>query len=255
MIKAVAFDLWETLISDTPTVSSRQEEARLTRMAASLRREGFDVSSTEVEQAYRQLWSRCFELYWAKDLDIHANQQILHFLEALDLDPAAVGQTLLGELELAYAGAAIEHPPELVPNARETLAKVRQRNLKTGLVSNTGRTPGSALREVLASHGLSGELDVLVFSNEHGQCKPRPSIFEKLREGLALRFDEILFVGDNLYADVHGAQSCGMLAVHFTPATRGNAVAPPVDHGLDIVPHATIERLEDLDPILAELTG
>ena len=32
MIKAIAFDLWETLITDTPELSREQERLRLTRM-------------------------------------------------------------------------------------------------------------------------------------------------------------------------------------------------------------------------------
>jgi len=46
-----------------------------------------------------------------------------------------------------------------------------------------------------------------------------------------------------------------MVGIHFAPAVRGNAVAPAVDHGLEIVPHATIERLEDLDEVLTRLAG
>jgi len=55
-----------------------------------------------------------------------------------------------------------------------------------------------------------------------------------------------MFVGDNLYVDVHGAKSCGMLGVHFLPPQRGTAIAPPVDHGLEIVPDATITHLRQL---------
>jgi FMN phosphatase YigB (HAD superfamily) len=53
----------------------------------------------------------------------------------------------------------------------------------------------------------------------------------------------MMFVGDNLYADVHGAQRCGMRAVHFVPAVRGSAVAPPIEHGLEIVADATVTDL------------
>jgi FMN phosphatase YigB (HAD superfamily) len=67
----------------------------------------------------------------------------------------------------------------------------------------------------------------------------------------------MLFVGDNLYADVHGAQRCGMRAVHFLPAVRGSAVAPEIAHGLEIVPDATVRTLQDVLGIVAtmELSG
>ena len=58
----------------------------------------------------------------------------------------------------------------------------------------------------------------------------------------------MVFVGDNLYVDVYGAQSCGMRAIHFIPQVRGTAVAPAVEHGHTIVPDAVITRLDQIVP-------
>jgi putative hydrolase of the HAD superfamily len=61
-----------------------------------------------------------------------------------------------------------------------------------------------------------------------------------------VQYEEMMFVGDNLYADVHGAQRCGMRAIHFVPQQRGSAVAPEIDHGLEIHPDATVRDLPEL---------
>lgn len=253
MLNAIAFDLWETLITDTPVVSRRQEGIRLERMERILRDAGFSVSSERVERAYRALWHRCQQLYWSQDRDIACSVQIHHFLEALGLDPQRLDAPSLHALEQVYATAAVEHPPSTVAGAVETVSALRAQGLRIGLISNTGRTPGSALREVLQSLGLAPCIDAMVFSNEHGACKPQRSIFEALRSSLDLPFEQIAFVGDNPYADVHGAQSCGMKAVLFVPAERGTAVAPPVDHGLQIVPDATIRDLRELLHVIPRL--
>ena len=100
-----------------------------------------------------------------------------------------------------------------------------------------------------------GPFDVMVFSNEHGACKPQRSIFDELQRGLGVRPEEVVFVGDNLYADVHGAQSAGMRAVHFVPPLRGAAVAPEVEHGLTILPDATIGSLSELPTAIDALSG
>ena len=71
-----------------------------------------------------------------------------------------------------------------------------------------------------------------------------------MRQSLGVDFQEMLFVGDNLYADVYGAQRCGMTAVHFLPDARGTAVAPDVDHNLVIEPATTIRDLQELLPLL-----
>ena len=240
MLKAVAFDLWETLITNTPELSRAQERLRVEAMAKVL---GSDVS--RVHAAHRAIWNRCQELYWSLDLDVPCRRQIEHFVELLDLD-ASPDEATLDELESVYANAILEALPRVVDGARDALREVRERDLLVGLISNTGRTPGSALREVLARLDLSPSIDAMVFSNEHGECKPRPSIFERLRESLGAGYDEIVFVGDNLYVDVHGAQQCGMRAILYTPRVLGTAVAPPVEHGLEIVADATIDDMRNL---------
>ncbi|HEX7151984.1 MAG TPA: HAD family hydrolase [Thermoanaerobaculia bacterium] len=254
MLKAIAFDLWETLITDTPELSRRQERLRISRMEEILAAEGHGALADRIEHAYRTLWHRCQDLYWSADRDVPCRRQIEHFLEALGLGHESLDERTLADLEHAYASAALEVLPATVPDARETLAAIKERGFGVGLISNTGRTPGSVLRDILDRLALAGSIDVMVFSNEHGHCKPTPSIFEELRRGLGVRYDELVFVGDNLYADVHGAQRCGMRAVHFDPPVRGTAVAPPFDHGLTIVPDARVTRLAELPAVLDALT-
>lgn len=253
MLKAVAFDLWETLITDTPELSRQQERLRMSRMEQILVRRGHADVADRIEHAYRTIWHRCQELYWSADRDIPCRRQIEHFLEELQLDAASFDEHSLSELEHAYAHAAVEVLPEIVGGAAEMLAELKGRGFGIGLISNTGRTPGYALRGILDALGLAPSIDVMVFSNEHGQCKPQPSIFEELRRGLGVDYHEMLFVGDNLYVDVHGAQRCGMRAVHFEPPVRGTAIAPPVDHGLEIVPDARVTALAELIGVVDDL--
>ena len=249
-LRAVAFDLWETLITDTPELPRQQERLRLTRMEEILTAHGLGDLADRIEQAYRALWHRCHDLYWSMDLDVPCRRQIEHFLEELELDPHAFDETVLEALEDAYAGAALEILPKTVDGAEELLAALQSRGLRVGLISNTGRTPGSVLRAILERLQLAQHIDVMVFSNEHGQCKPQQSIFEELRRGLDVAFDEMMFVGDNPYVDVHGAQRLGMRGIHFDPPVRGTAVAPPVEHGLEIRPDAHIRSLRDLLNVL-----
>lgn len=244
MLKAVAFDLWETLITDTPEQSRRQERLRLQRMTDIL---GDRATPDRIEHAYRALWQRCHELYWSADVDVPCRRQIEHFAEAMEMELDAATAEALEEV---YARAAVDELPAVVDGAAEVLEELKARGYRVGLISNTGRTPGSALRDVLEGLRLARHIDAMVFSNEHGACKPQPSIFAALRDGLGVEYGETMFVGDNLYVDVHGAQRCGMRAVHFIPSVRGTAVAPHVEHGLEIVPDATIRDLRELIGVL-----
>ena len=244
MLRAIAFDLWETLITETPGVARQQERLRTSRLEEILSARGYGALADRIEHAHRALWKRCHELYWSEDRDIPCRRQVEHFLEELEIE--IDDEATLAELEQAYATAAVEVLPDVVSGAPAVLADLKSRGLRIGLISNTGRTPGYALREVLARLGLAQSIDVMVFSNEHGYCKPQTSIFEELRRGLGVGYEEMMFVGDNLYVDVHGAQRCGIRAVHFKPVILGNAIAPPVEHGLQIVADDVVTSLSDI---------
>ena len=249
MLKAVAFDLWETLITNTPEISLAQKRARLTSMEAVLVAHDHVAEAHRIEDAYRSSWTRLHELYWSADRDIPCRRQIEVFLEELSIDWKALEVSTLDDLERAYASVAVDILPAVVTGAREVLRDIRRRGLRTGLISNTGRTPGYALREVLKRLDLAAQLDAMVFSDEHGACKPVPTIFEELRSALDVNASEILFIGDNPYVDILGAKRSGMKTVHFVPPVRGDAVAPAVDHE-PVEPDATIANLIELIPLL-----
>jgi putative hydrolase of the HAD superfamily len=238
VIKAIVFDLWETLITNPHDATHEHKRLRLERIARIL-----STTPNSLEPAYREVWDRCHQLYWSADKDVPCRRQIEHFVEALRIE---VDEPTMQALEHAYATVAIEAMPAIVPGAAELLSRLAAGGHKLGLISNTGRTPGYALRTILEQLNLAHYFDVMVSSNEHGECKPQMSIFDAVRAALDLQFEEMLFVGDNLYVDVYGAQRCGMRAVHFIPPQRGTAVAPDVDHGLTIEPDATIYDLREL---------
>ena len=254
MLKAIAFDLWETLITNTPDASLEQKRRRVTSMERVLRERNVAPPPTaaQIDRAHHESWDRLQDLYWSRDVDVSCRRQVEHFLEFLNVTSA--DEETLVALEDAYGNAILDHLPEVVDGAQDMLRAMRDRDLHIGLISNTGRTPGSALRDVLGRLDLVQYFDVMLFSNEHGECKPQPSIFRALIEGLGATPDQIIFIGDNLYVDVYGAQQSGMKGIHFIPSQRGTAIAPHVEHGLDIVADATIRDLREVPHAIDELT-
>jgi HAD superfamily hydrolase (TIGR01509 family) len=92
------------------------------------------------------------------------------------------------------------------------LDSLRERGLKTGLVSNAF-DPGWLLHEDLERMGLAERLDTAVFSSEVGKRKPHPLPFEVALERLDVRPERAVFVGDSLRADIAGAKDLGMTTV------------------------------------------
>jgi FMN phosphatase YigB (HAD superfamily) len=85
---------------------------------------------------------------------------------------------------------------------------------RLGLVSNFTHPP--AVEQILARVGLERFFDEILISGRLGVRKPHPAIFSELTRLLVLAAEEIVFVGDELQADIIGAQKAGMRAVWMT---------------------------------------
>jgi putative hydrolase of the HAD superfamily len=124
----------------------------------------------------------------------------------VEVDDEALRTYLLAE-HAAWAPAR-----RLASMSIALLDALRERGLKTGMVSNAMDPPWILLRD-LEEQELAERLDAVVFSSEVGVRKPRPEIFHAALERLGVTPDRALFVGDRLNADVRGARDVGMRTV------------------------------------------
>jgi putative hydrolase of the HAD superfamily len=122
------------------------------------------------------------------------------------VDDAELERYLLAEHE---AWAPARRPASM---SRALLDALRDRGLKTGLISNTMEPRWLLLRD-LDEQELAERLDVVVFSSDIGVRKPRPEIFRRALYELDVAAERALFVGDRLVADVRGAHDVGMRTV------------------------------------------
>ena len=126
-------------------------------------------------------------------------------------------------------------------DAAETLAALRARGLRIGLLSNTHWPPAYHER-FLERDGLDVLIDARLYTSEMPFMKPHPEAFRRALE--ALEVDDparAVFVGDRLFDDIHGAQRAGMRAV-LVP----NDLVPTYE----ATPDARIERLLDLPAVI-----
>jgi FMN phosphatase YigB (HAD superfamily) len=241
-LRAVIFDLWGTLVTDTPELSRKREKARLEGLRRALASADLSYGPAEVERAYRKAAEESQRLQ-AQGRDLPSPERAVLFLRQVDHEMAArATPELLAALERSPIEAARRFPPLLMSGAVETLQAVRRAGRLTGLVCNTGATPGPALRPVLANHGLLALLDVATFSDEAGECKPAPGVFRRTLSALGVEPAEAVFVGDTPELDVIGPQQVGMWTVQVGELVRD-----------DIRPHARIPALDELPAALRSL--
>lgn len=98
---------------------------------------------------------------------------------------------------------------KVYPEMIETLAALQKAGIPMGIVSNT-TNPGFMKDYERSILGLDPYFEFSIYSSEVPYRKPHPSIFQLALARLNLDPAEVLFVGDNLKADVVGAQSVGM---------------------------------------------
>lgn len=135
---------------------------------------------------------------------LHFNR---HILEALgikgDLDHLAAELTSRFEdMELSY------HCPE--PGC-EILTQLGNRGYRLGLITN--RHNVDRFHELLDELRLRPYFDLVLASGEVGIQKPEPGIFAAALDRIDARAERSIYVGDNYWADVIGAQRAGLTPV------------------------------------------
>ena len=215
-VAGVTFDFWETVFMDTPELDRRRDELRCQGLREDLAKLGVDVSIEDLTDGFRQSTTWLAD-FWKRGEQVSTLEQIRYIVNRatrnqaiLPPDPAA-----LMRLEESYWSPSLTAPATLNAEAPEVFRQLRERGLKIGLICNTGRGPGHALRELMRREGILDYFDATIFSDEVGYGKPNTRIFLTAAERLGLEPSDILHVGDNIENDVRGAQSAGMKTLLF----------------------------------------
>jgi putative hydrolase of the HAD superfamily len=220
-IKAITFDLWDTIVHDdsdepkrrTQGLRSKKAERRHLLWEALNGRQ--PIVETAVNLAY-DVGDAAFNRVWH---DQHVTWTIA---ERLQVILKGLGRTLpedeFARLVREHEEMEIRIRPDLVPGIAEALAALHGR-YRTCVVSDAIVSPGRCLRQLLESYGLARHFDGFVFSDEVGHSKPHRAMFEEAARQMGVALTEIVHIGDRDHNDVKGPQTLGMKAILFT-ATR-----------------------------------
>jgi putative hydrolase of the HAD superfamily len=73
--------------------------------------------------------------------------------------------------------------------------------------------------------GLSGYFDPILVSGDLGYRKPDRRLFQRAATAMKIEPSELVFVGNDMYHDVYGAQRLGIRTVFF----KSNQASPDKD--------------------------
>jgi putative hydrolase of the HAD superfamily len=213
-IKAVTFDLWETLLFERDGDSNRRSQARYAHVAEAFNKFGIQVSREQVQSAMKQVINSLLKI-WDRNEDVTHVEQLEALVRFVTNGSVEFRREWVEALSEAYVSPFFEIPPYLNPDARSALEYLVESGKGIGLICNTGLTPGFALRRFLDSEGVLGCFDFLAFSDEIGFRKPDYRIFHLVARKLKTDPNSVIHVGDNLRIDVWGAKSAGFRAICF----------------------------------------
>jgi putative hydrolase of the HAD superfamily len=187
MVRAVVFDLWNTLAT-WPEDDSGDFRHRWAQ------RIGVPVEHLDEHWYADSFYAR------RESGPIRAAVEELYRELGVDAD---VEELLQDRLELTRRS--------LVPvaGALETLQELRRRGLKTGLISNCTEEVALIWQET----PFAALVDVAVFSATAGCMKPAREIYELALAQLEVPAAEALFVGDGANDELRGARDVGLTPV------------------------------------------
>ena len=212
MLRAVCFDLWGTLIADPPGRGEARARERVARIDRALRAGDWSAPREAIEAAMQTTVDALVAVH-LDNHDLDAAERVTLFYRQLDpsLRPEIdLPPGVRGAITAAIHDSALDTPPELIPGALETVAALRKRGLRLALISNTGLSPGTALRRLLDQLGLSAYFTAEIYSDELGAWKPDARMFEEAVFALGVAARDTLYVGDTPEADIVGAQAFGI---------------------------------------------
>ena len=239
MLRAVTLDFWNTLFVDTG--GEERERHRVLLVQRELAGLGVERTETHIRDAILAGFDEFDRVWHREHRTLSTAENIDVILNALQATPP---RPVRDRIVTFFERLLLEVPPDLVPGVGAVLPRLAER-YKLAVISDTGYSPGSVLRELLQRHEILQYFSFTYFSDEGGMSKPDARVFHRVLAELGASPQEAAHVGDMQRTDIAGAQAAGMLAVHFVGANASDAEESTGD--------ALVWRFDELPSALGNL--
>jgi HAD superfamily hydrolase (TIGR01509 family) len=137
------------------------------------------------------------------------------------------GDTLIDQATEVKDATATTLQARLIPGADQLLYGLKQRGYPLAIVSNG---PVGSIPNVFEHYGLYELFEVFAISQGLGVAKPDPEIFRHALDHLGIvpeAYERTVMVGNDLSADIAGANGVGMISVwlDWAPCHRKTPVS------------------------------
>ncbi|MFH0832952.1 MAG: TIGR02253 family HAD-type hydrolase [Candidatus Aenigmatarchaeota archaeon] len=191
MIKAVLFDLDQTLIDFIGMKKIASKKAAFSMVKAGLKMDRGDAGEM------------LFDFYIKEGIE--SNTAFTRFLKK----HGSMDHKILAAGINAYTKAKYESM-RTYPKARIVLRRLKKKGLKLGIITDA---PKLKAWQRLHMMGMEDFFDIVVAFDDTRKKKPHGSPFSVAVTKLKIAPCEILFVGDQPQRDIRGAKKAGMITV------------------------------------------
>jgi HAD superfamily hydrolase (TIGR01549 family) len=204
------FDLYGTLLDDTHGLAER-EQYRLDNIYTILEKSMYPVKFADLQKKYGEMNVHVSEVQDTQKKAFTPFSQVAYLLHLLKVNDLVVFKKVYD----SYVDAILQITPKLAKNAERALQLLKEKNKKTGIISNTGKTPGHVVRLLLKELNILDYFDDFVFSDEAGFLKPDPIVFDIAVKKMGVVRKDAIYIGDNKISDYDGAIKAGLAAHLF----------------------------------------
>jgi len=238
-LRAVIFDFGGTLMygrQDWEPIIAQADDA----LTAYLRAQGMELNITTFPHQFRKSLAKYFNQREKDLLETTYTAVLREILREKGYDevPEHIIRNALDALFAVTQGNWV-----LEEDAIPTLRKLEANGYRMGIISNAG--DDRDVQQLAQQFGINQYFDFILTSAACSYRKPHPRVFEMALSKWYLLPTEAVMVGDNLDADIYGAQNAGMYGVWIS-----RRAAPRTEDQFRIQPDASVSSLLELPSAL-----
>ena len=241
-LRAVIFDFGGTLMygrNAWEPVIAEADEA-LTNFLCS---QGMDLNISTFPSEFRKRLDEYFKQRENDLLESTYTQVLREVLKDKGYDEVS-SETLRSALDTLFA--VTQSNWALEEDAIPVLKKLEETGYRLGIISNAG--DDQDVQQLMRRFKIRQYFDFILTSAACSYRKPHPRIFEIALSNWYLLPTEAVMVGDNLTADIQGAQNTGLYGVWIS-----RRADPQMEKQQAVRPDASMSSLSELPAILDKL--
>ncbi len=241
-IRAILFDFGGTLMygrRDWTPVMAKADDV----LTEHLREKGFDINPSTFPIEFRKSLDEYFRQRENDLLETTYSFVLRELLRNKGYDDLA-SDFLRNALDSLFS--ITQSNWVLEDDAIPTLQKLRTKGYNLGIISNAG--DDADVQQLARNFGITEYFDFILTSAACSYRKPHPRIFELALSNWYCPPGEAVMVGDNLDADIRGAQEVGLYGIWIS-----RRASPDMEKQEQVQPDASISSLLELSSILDRL--